>query len=35
VKNLKKINGRWQVEVVIMKNFQAGTLTRLEFDLNR
>lgn len=34
VKNLKKINGRWQVEVVIMKNFQAGTLTRLEFDLN-
>jgi hypothetical protein len=34
VKDLKKINGRWQVEVVIMKNFQAGTLTRLEFDLN-
>jgi hypothetical protein len=35
VKNLKKINGRWQVEVVIMKNFQAGTLTRLEFDVNK
>jgi hypothetical protein len=35
VKDLKKINGRWQVERVIMKNFQAGTLTRLEFDLNK
>ena len=35
VKNLKKINGQWQVELVIMKNLQTGSTTRLEFDLKK
>ena len=33
VKDLKKVNGRWQVAMVIMENVQAGTRTQLEFDL--
>jgi hypothetical protein len=33
VKNLKKLNGRWQVELVIMDNVQTRTRTQLEFDL--
>jgi len=33
VKDLKKVNGRWQVSLVIMENVQAGARTQLEFDL--
>jgi hypothetical protein len=33
VKSLKKVNGRWQVESIIMENVQTGSRTRLEFDL--
>ena len=35
VKNLKKVNGRWQVELVIMDNVQTRTRTQLEFDLKK
>lgn len=35
VKDLKKVNGHWQVETVIMENLQTGSKTRLEFDLNK
>lgn len=33
VKSLKKINGQWQVESVVMENVQTDSRTRLEFDL--
>jgi hypothetical protein len=32
-KNLKKVNGRYQVETLIMENIQTGSRTRLDFDL--
>ena len=35
VKSLKKVNGHWQVELVIMDNVQTGSRTRLEFDLKK
>jgi hypothetical protein len=35
VKDLKKVDGRWQVQLVIMKNLQTGSTTRLEFDLKK
>ncbi len=35
VKNMKKVNGRWQVELVIMDNVQTRTRTQLEFDLKK
>jgi hypothetical protein len=35
VKSLKKINGQWQVESVIMENVQTDSRTRLEFELKR
>ena len=35
VKNMKKVSGRWQVELVIMDNVQTRTRTQLEFDLKK
>jgi hypothetical protein len=34
-KNLEKVNGRYQVESMMMENLQTGSRSRLEFDLNR
>jgi len=34
-KNLKKVNGQYQVQTMIMKNLQTGSTTRLEFDLKK
>ncbi len=34
-KNLKKVNGQYQVQTMIMENLQTGSRTRLEFDLNK
>ena len=33
-KDLKKVNGRYEVQTMIMENEQADTRTRLEFDLD-
>jgi hypothetical protein len=34
-KNLKKVNGQYQVETMIMENLQTGSRTRLEFDFKK
>jgi hypothetical protein len=34
-KNLKKVNGQYQVETMIMENVQTDSRTRLEFDLKK
>ena len=34
-KNLKKVNGQYQVETMILDNMQTGSRTRLEFDLDK
>ncbi len=34
-KNLKKVNGQYQVETMIIKNLQTESTTRLEFDLKK
>jgi hypothetical protein len=34
-KDLKKVNGQYQVQTMIMENDQADTRTRLEFDLKK
>jgi len=34
-KDLKKVNGQYQVQTMIMENLQTGSKTRLEFDLKK
>ncbi len=34
-KDLKKVNGQYQVQSMVMENVQTGTRTRLEFDLKK
>ena len=34
-KDLKKVNGRYEVQTMVMENDQADTRTRLEFDLDK
>jgi hypothetical protein len=34
-KKLKKVNGQWQLEEMEIRNVQAGSRTRLEFDLKK
>lgn len=34
-KDLKKVNGQYQVQSMVMDNAQAGTRTRMEFDLKK
>jgi len=34
-KDFKKVNGRWQVETLVMENVQTGSRSRLEFDLKK
>lgn len=34
-KNIKKVNGLWQVETLDIRNVQTGSRTRLEFDVNK
>jgi len=34
-KDLKKINGQWQVQTLVMENVQTGSKSRLEFDLKK
>lgn len=34
-KKLKKVNGQWQVEEMVIDNEQTGSRTRLEFDLKK
>ncbi len=34
-KDIKKVNGQWQVQTLVMENVQTGSRSRLEFDLKR
>ncbi len=34
-KDIKKVNGQWQVQTLVMENLQTGSRSRLEFDLNK
>ena len=34
-KDLKKVNGQYQVQTMVMENVQTGTRTRMEFDLKK
>ncbi len=34
-KDIKKVNGQWQVQTLVMENLQAGSKSRLEFDLEK
>jgi hypothetical protein len=34
-KDLKKVNGQYQVQSMVMENVQTGTRTRMEFDLKK
>ena len=34
-KDLKKVDGQYQVQTLIMENLQTGSKTRLEFDLKK
>ena len=33
--NVKKVNGQWQVETLLMENVQTGSKSRIEFDLKK
>ena len=34
-KNFEKVDGQYQVQSMVMENFQTGSRTRLEFDLKK
>ncbi len=34
-KDIKKVNGQWQVQTLVMENVQTGSRSRLEFDLKK
>ena len=34
-KDIKKVNGQWQVQTLVMENLQTGSKSRLEFDLKK
>jgi hypothetical protein len=34
-KDIKKVDGQWQVQTLVMENVQTGSRTRLEFDLKK
>jgi len=34
-KDIKKVNGRWQVQTLVMENVQTDSRSRLEFDLKK
>jgi hypothetical protein len=34
-KDFKKVNGQWQVQMLVMENVQTRSRSRLEFDLNK
>jgi hypothetical protein len=34
-KDIKKVNGQWQVQTLVMENVQTGSRSRLEFDLKQ
>jgi hypothetical protein len=34
-KDFKKVDGRWQVQTLVMENVQTGSRSRLEFDLKK
>ena len=34
-KDIKKMNGQWQVQTLVMENLQTGSKSRLEFDLQK
>lgn len=34
-KDIKKVNGQWQVQTLVMENLQTGSKSRIEFDLKK
>ena len=34
-KDIKKVNGQWQVQTLVMENLQTGSKSRLEFNLKK
>lgn len=34
-KDIKRVDGRWQVQTLVMENLQTGSKSRLEFDLKK
>jgi len=34
-KDIKRVNGQWQVQTLVMENLQTGSKSRIEFDLKK